>query len=127
MLPSDEELVDLIRTAVRTFVGRLPEGDAIAAQVELPVVETFINAVVHAHAGRVELAIEIELVHDPPYLIAHVHDRGSPLDPPGHPPSERTDRERSFELIRQMADRFSVASRPSGNTVSLTWKLDVSS
>ena len=124
-LPSDTEFIDLLRTATSTFLSRIPGGAELVSRVELPLVEAFVNAVTHAHAGQLELPVEVEIAHDPPYLVAWVRDRGAPFAPPAPDPAERRMAEhgRGLLLIRQMVDQLAIDSRSSGNTITMTWKI----
>ncbi len=118
-LPSDPEFAELIRTAVETFLRRIPGGDELASRIEMSLAETFLHSVASGTARDTDPPVHVQLWHDPPYVIATVRRRdvSGPLD------QRASGADDGFATIRQTADRLAVESHPDGTTITLSWKL----
>ena len=124
-LPSDLEVLAVVRAAAGLFCSRVVRHEPLRARLELPLVEAVTNAIVHANGGDPTRRVRVRLWWRPPLAVAEVEDEGEPFALPpdtGDPPPD-AEHGRGIVLMRRLTDRLELAPLPRGNRLVLTWNV----
>ena len=115
-IPARAEYITLCRLALAGIARVRALSDEVLADLKLALTEAASNSVRHAYAGDSVGHIEISYFLLPDRLVIEVTDDGAgfvPADPIG-PPDELSEGGLGIVIIRAIADRVEIGSRPDG-------------
>jgi sigma-B regulation protein RsbU (phosphoserine phosphatase) len=122
-LPSDLRLLALARTFIETACSSFGCDPCFVESIQLAVHEALQNIIRHAHAGRTEALLEIQVVPLEDGLEVRILDEGKPFDVAGVPylePGEMRIGGRGVFLMRRLVDEMACEPRrPCGNILRL--------
>ena len=122
-LPTDLRLLTLARSFIETTCELLECDSCFIESIQLATHEALQNIIRHAHDGKFEALLEIQVLPLPDGLEVRLLDEGGPFDVSGVPhlePGELRIGGRGVFLIRRLVDEVHSEPRPPrGNTLRL--------
>jgi anti-sigma regulatory factor (Ser/Thr protein kinase) len=122
-LPSDLRLLGLARTFIETACDSLNCDHCFAESIQLAVHEALQNIIRHAHGGKSQALLEIQVAPLEDGLEVRILDEGTPFDVASVPflePGEMRIGGRGVFLMRRLVDELASEPRcPSGNILRL--------
>ncbi|GAB4322573.1 MAG: hypothetical protein Kow0074_14250 [Candidatus Zixiibacteriota bacterium] len=127
-LPSDLSILDQLYPILQGWCAEAGLGFAEGHRVIVAVSEAVTNAVIHATPETNASSVRVGLWIDDTTLTAEIGDHGqwgwTPPEPPTPDEWERTGG-RGLELIRRLAESYSIGPREGGGTlVRMSFKID---
>jgi serine phosphatase RsbU (regulator of sigma subunit)/anti-sigma regulatory factor (Ser/Thr protein kinase) len=116
-LPRGPGSLDIVRDALRTWLGGVPLSQEDAGDVVLAAWEACANAVEHAHDPADDYVTVDARVNDSTVTLV-IEDSGAWV-----PPAERTDRGLGLRLMRSTMTSVDIETNESGTRVTLTKSL----
>lgn len=123
-VPADAARIAGARRALHRWLGVLPVGDGVAADVVAACYEAMANVVEHAYrdrAGPATLEVAAEFREADRRLTVAVTDRGCWRAVPAD--VDRGTRGHGLALIRLLSSEAAVDPGPGGTRVTMTWRM----